>query len=489
MIHVADLRFAYPALAGGLSSGDLWPPLSFTVAAGEALAVMGASDSGKSTLCHILAGLAPRYTDGEVGGRVRVAGHDVLGARPPLRTVGVLFQDAAMQLFNASVETEVAWGLEALGLAPDAIDARVAEALARFGLRGLAKRSPGALSGGQQKRLALASVWAMRPRVWLLDEPLGGLDPQGRREVLAALDTLRQGGTTLLLTTLRPQAAQMAPRALLLHPPATSHHATAALLDAESALVEAGVHYPPRFWPALTGPTREAPAVTLEGVAFRYAAGQSPVLHDINLRIPQGQFVALVGANGAGKSTLARLLNGLLRPERGTVRVMGEPTAEQAVGALARRVGFLFQRPEQQIFGTTVREEIAYGPRQLRLPEVERRVAAALERFALDAVADVPPAVLGYGRRRAVTLAALSALDTPILVLDEPTVGLDGRGWAQLLAWLRARRAAGVTLILITHEMALAACADRVVALEAGRVVADGPPDAVLPGIDAGALA
>lgn len=475
MIHATAAAFTYPPIL------DAWPPrelwrLSFAVAAGEALAVLGASDSGKSTLCHVLAGLAPRYTGGELAGRVEVAGSDMRAGLPPLGAVGVLFQDAALQLFNASVETEVAWGLEALGLPPREIDARVAESLARFGLRGLEQRSPGALSGGQQKRLALAALWALRPRVWLLDEPLGGLDPPGCREVLAALDGLRQtAGATLCLTTLRPQAAQIATRALLLRPAGASAHATADLLAAETPLIEAGVLYPPRLWPTLTGATASSPAAALEGVTFRYA-GQAPALRELDLRIPRGQFVALIGENGAGKSTLARLLNGLLRPERGVIRVLGEPTAGRSVGELARQVGFLFQRPEQQIFGATVWEEVAYGPRQLGLSQVEVRVAEALAHFDLTAYADVPPAILGYGRRRAVTLAALAALETPILVLDEPTVGLDGRGWAQLLAWLHARRAAGVTIILITHELALAARADRVVALEAGQIIADGDP-------------
>ncbi len=192
--------------------------------------------------------------------------------------------------------------------------------------------------------------------------------------------------------------------------------------------------------------------------------------------------VALIGPNGAGKSTLLRHLNGLLRPAAGSVRLFGQETAGRSVGELAREVGFLFQRPERQLFAATVREEVAYGPRQLGLAEVDRRVETALVRFGLEGLADAPPAILGYGRRRAITLAALAALETPILVLDEPTVGLDGRGWQQLLAWLTERRAAGTTILLATHEMALAATADRVVRLEAGRIAAQGEPAAMLAG-------
>jgi energy-coupling factor transport system ATP-binding protein len=159
---------------------------------------------------------------------------------------------------------------------------------------------------------------------------------------------------------------------------------------------------------------------------------------------------------------------------------MGKPIQGRPTGEIAREVGYLFQRPEQQLFASTVRDEVAYGPRQLQLPNISQRVDDALARFDLGRVADLPPALLGYGVQRAVTLAAISALETPIVILDEPTVGLDGRGLAQLLSWLVDLRSKMVTILLVTHEMALAGRADRVIALQDGVVVADGAPDAVL---------
>jgi energy-coupling factor transport system ATP-binding protein len=153
------------------------------------------------------------------------------------------------------------------------------------------------------------------------------------------------------------------------------------------------------------------------------------------------------------------------------VRVLGKEVGQRPVGDLAKEVGFLFQRPEQQIFGTTVRDEVAYGPKKLQMPDWEERVARALDRFDLTELAEVPPAVLSYGMQRSVTLAALTALDTPIIVLDEPTVGLDGHGWAQFLPWLAERHAAGVTIIVVTHELALASCADRIVEMREGHII------------------
>ncbi|MEA3308074.1 MAG: ABC transporter ATP-binding protein [Chloroflexota bacterium] len=482
-IRVEHLTFAYPPLIVGETPEPLFHELELNITAGEALTVVGRSGSGKSTLAHILAGLAPRYTGGELTGKVRIGEQDLVAEPPAPTAVGVLFQDAATQLFTSSAEDEVAWGLEAVGAAPAEIGPVVMNALRKFRLLGVNKRPPWALSGGQQKRLALASLWALRPRVWLLDEPLGGLDPIGRAEVLAALAQLRQEGATQLFTTARMERSSWGDAAALLTGSALTAPATWGSWRAQQArLVAAGLLCPAASWTRLEQSARTPDsALALEARNLCYAYPDGPaVLHGLDLRIPQGQFVALIGPNGAGKSTLIRHFNGLLRPTSGSLQIMGKKSRGLAVGELARQVGFLFQRPEQQLFATTVRKELAYGVRQLRLPDVEERVERSLVRFGLTDIADHPPAILSYGSQRAVTLAALAALETPILVLDEPTVGLDGRGWSQLLEWMAERRVIGTTLIVVTHEMSLAARADRVLAVRAGHIVADGLPDVVL---------
>ena len=210
------------------------------------------------------------------------------------------------------------------------------------------------------------------------------------------------------------------------------------------------------------------PILEVNDLVFWYEDEATPVLRGVDLAVERGEFLALVGANGSGKTTLTEHFNGLLRPQRGRVRVNGEETSGRPVGELARQVGYLFQNPEQQIFSPSVREEVAFGPKNLGLPagEVETQVEEALAGFRLVDVADSPPAVLGYGLRRRVTLASLAAMDPPVLVLDEPTVGLDARGLAETLDWLAELQARGRTIVLVTHEMALAAeHADRVVAV------------------------
>jgi energy-coupling factor transport system ATP-binding protein len=220
------------------------------------------------------------------------------------------------------------------------------------------------------------------------------------------------------------------------------------------------------------------PAIQVRGLWFGYGEGPA-VLRGLDLAISQGQVVALVGANGSGKTTLCKHLNGLLRPQQGQVLVMGQDTAGCSIGELARQVGYLFQHPEQQIFSASVGQEIAFGPRNQGLTAgiVQARVEEALARFDLAAVAERPPSILGYGLRRRITLASLAAMDPPILVLDEPTVGLDASGLEEMVEWLGEVQARGRTILLVTHDMALAArLAGRMIVLEAGHVIADGPP-------------
>lgn len=483
MLTLRDLTFAYTPQQSGKRSGAVLRGCNLELNRATSLAVMGVSGAGKSTLAHIVAGLAPRYTGGSATGLVRVADVNVIDTQPDPGMVGVLFQDAATQLFNTSVEDEVAWGLEALGMPPDEIRGRVREALVRFDLAGVRRRAPWMLSGGQQKRLALAAIWAMQPQLLVLDEPLGGLDPEGRFEVLDAIEDLALTGTTLLVMTLRPEVARCASQIVLLDKgqmtdPLPARH----LEELVPRLAEIGVIFPPEMWPDLS--CRELggvdmPALEVTSLHFYYPDG-TYALQGIDLVIPAGQFVAIVGRNGAGKSTLVRHFNGLLRATRGDVRVLGKSVHSRPTGELAREVAYLFQRPEQQFFASTVREELTYGPARLELPGLEARLERVMSRFSLSDMADLPPALLSYGDQRTVTLATLAMLDTPIVILDEPTVGLDGQGIARLMDWLVDVRRRGATVVVVTHELELARRADRIVALEAGSVRADGKPDDVL---------
>ncbi len=491
MIRAHNLKFSYPALQPGAAPQQVFSQLSLTLEEGGSLAVMGVNGSGKSTLGFLVAGLAPRFTGGTLTGNLHVAGENPQVNRPSTGSIGLLFQDPAPQLFNTTVAYEVAWGLEAMGLPASEISARVKEALEWFGMSAHYQHPPWALSGGEQKRCALASLWAMQPRLLILDEPLNGLDVIGRRSLLSAIQSLRQSGTTILMMTHQQQAAWIADSVIILEQGAASvMHPSKKVLAQKERLIGAGLAYPPELWPDLQRRTEQfcnQSAVEIRHVHFNYPDDRH-ALHNIDLTIPQGQFIAVVGPNGAGKSTLARHLNGILHPTQGEVHIMGKNTTYCSTGELARYVGFLFQRPEQQLFAPTVRDEIAYGPRNLRLDDAENLVTRALDRFNLTEMASLPPTILSYGIQRAVTLASLAAMNSPIMVLDEPTVGLDGKGWRQLISWLAELRTSGTTLIVITHEMALASQADRVLVLDKGAVIADGLPDTVLPQLTQGGM-
>ena len=489
VIQLDTLHFSYPPLSDDRTPVEILRGITWRAPAGLPLGIVGATGSGKTTLALTLAGLAPQLTGGERRGLIRVNGLDVAATPAAVlsQSLGLVFQESERQLFSMSVANEIAFGLEGQGLPPQEISARVAWALQRVGLVGMDERSPWRLSGGQQKRLALACILALRPPVVVLDEPMDGLDPQGRRDLLAVLDELKRddGVTALVLDKDAEWLAGWAEEVAVLHEGKIARQGSAADAQAEIARhPEWGLSAAPAASepsPAASAEADAAPAVELRDLWFSYPDGV-PALQGVSLVAPRGQFIVLVGPNGGGKSTLARHLNGLLRGQRGEVRINGQPTADRAVADLAADVGYVFQNPDHQIFAPSVREEIAFGLRNqgLRGAALQARVDEALAAFNLSQVAGDPPAVLSYGLRRAVTLAAVWAMQPAIWVLDEPTTGLDARLTGGLLAHLRDLHAAGHTIVLITHDAKLALAAERAVLLHEGRVVADGSPAEVL---------
>lgn len=502
--------------------------LSLTLHPGETALLLGPSGCGKSTLALTLNGLIPHSQDvATFAGRVMVNGRDTRAAPPAslAQQVGIVFQDPEAQCVMWDVAGEVAFGPENLCLPPDEIRRRVNEALAAVGMSGWEGASAWQLSGGQKQRVALASLLALRPRVLVFDEPTAHLDPQGVREVFAAIAALkRRGDHTLLLIEHRldelmplidrvivlgaqgelvaegapdavfnahfddlralgvwlPQVTLLGARLGLRPLPVTLEQAEAALrARVGPAFHPTGNGHRPDLC-AANGPA----AIEARALSYRYGAREA--LREVSFVAPEGSLWAVVGSNGAGKSTLARLLAGLLPLQGGTVTIRGRDARRMGARDWSRAVGLVFQNPEHQFVAATVRDELRLSARAAGLDagQGERRVDELLERFGLTRYANANPFTLSHGEKRRLSVATLLITDQPILLFDEPTFGQDQQNAQAIQALLASLHAEGRTIGVITHDMALAARAQRVLVMHQGRVLAQGAPESIFADAD-----
>ena len=441
--------------------------VSLAVADGEWVGVTGRTGAGKSTLALVTAGLLPRVVPGRIDGRSAIGAIDTVrsSAAETIGLCGIVFASAADQLSGSkpTVREELAFGLENLGVARAEMDPRIEATMDALGIAHLADRDPGTLSGGEQQRVAIASIAAMAPEVLVLDEPTAELDPDGTAAVADMLARLRTSGTTILCV---------------------EHDRT--LLDAGDRLIvlERGrivdVPQPTEPVSAMTwdvGSARRGVTVSLDRVTFRYPGGVE-ALRGVSLEVAAGEAVAILGPNGSGKTTLAKHLNGLLRPTSGRVRLGGTATDGVPVHRLAALCGFAFQDPGDQLFERSVEREVGFGARRLGRSDadVTRLVDAALALTGLEGERRTNPYDLTLSRRKLVTLAGVLAMDPAVLVLDEPTTGQDPEGVERVGRIIEAMHAAGRTVIAITHDPAFAErWFDWVVVMASGRVVSDHP--------------
>jgi energy-coupling factor transport system ATP-binding protein len=508
--------------------------LSLTVEAGELVGVAGRTGAGKSTLALTAGGFVPRVVRARVGGTVQVGGVDALRSNGSdlAGRVGIVFSTPANQLSASkpTVREELAFGLENLGVPRSEMDGRIDGVLDRLAIAHLADRDPFALSGGEQQRVAIASILVMGTSVLILDEPVAQLDPAGSRGVAALLrqlagegrailcaehDTGVLAGTDRCLVLESGRAVVLdwpgvalgsaVQRPLGLEPPALVALAELAGLPPDRAFDEeavvAALSRLPKPRPVAPPPPDSAhamdwsplrrettPAIAARNLAHRYPGGPE-VLHGVDLVVRSGEAVAIVGQNGSGKTTLVKHLNGLLRPDGGSVEIEGSDIRPVAVGALARTVGFVFQNPDDQLFNRSVEREVAFGPHNLGL---ESRLARELVDRALDlaglaSVRAVNPYDLGLSVRKLVAFASVLAMEPAVLVLDEPTTSQDGPGVARVGRIVDAYRRAGRTVIAITHDMEFAAGHfERIVVMRDGEIVADASPAEIFaPGCEA----
>ncbi|GAA3773160.1 ATP-binding cassette domain-containing protein [Plantactinospora mayteni] len=443
---------------------------------GERILLLGASGAGKSTLLAALAGLLAEDS-GEQEGTVEIDGLDPRKAR---ERVGIVFQDPETQLVMARAGDDVAFGLENRGVPAEEIWRRVTEALHRVGFPYGLDRSTAALSGGEQQRLALAGVLALRPGLLLLDEPTANLDPAGATLVRDAVRSAVDDDTTLILVEHRvSEALPLVDRVVVLEPGGgvRADGAPAEVFARHgAALAAAGVWVP--------GPPpapRRATAGPGDLLLAADRLGLPPRLESTDLRVRAGETLAVLGPNGAGKSTLALLLGGLLRPGTGRLSAT-EALAGRHAGiapyrwrapVLAGRIGSVFQDPEHQFVQTTVFDELALGPRRTGQPEalVRSVVDELLVRLRLDSLAAANPYTLSGGQARRLSVATALATAPRLLVLDEPTFGQDRRTWLELVDLLAGLRDGGHGIVTVTHDADfVTALADRTIRLGAGDV-------------------
>jgi energy-coupling factor transport system ATP-binding protein len=495
--------------------------LSFEQGRGEMIGVMGASGAGKSTLAKCLNRLIPEFEGGEFRGIIVIGKTrlDSLRVCEAAAQVGMVFQDFEAQLFCTSVELEVAFAMEQVGMERAEMKARLGPALEAVGLAGFEQRDPTSLSGGEKQRLAIASVLALRPSIIVLDEPTTDLDPEGKAEVFDLIAKLRGQGLSLIVVEHESEELLHADRILLLHqgrivadgPPAVvmTNFNLLELCDVHSpglnrvldllgigghvsdvdAAYEAIVRTFPKLRnskPAILAATPSpkarldrafsAPLVEVMDLTFAYPGGAA-ALERIGLEIHAGEFLAIVGQNGSGKTTLAKHIVGLLQPTAGRVMLEGRDRATLHAAETAREVGYVFQNPDHQISAASVWDEVAFGPRNFGLDaeEVERRSVEVLDAVGLLDARDSDPFLLSKGERQRVAVASVLALRPRLLILDEPTTGLDHREQRRMMALVQELNRNGIAIVMITHTPWLVAeYAKRVVLMRKGHKLFDG---------------
>lgn len=485
--------------------------ISFELKQGELLLIAGSSGCGKTTLARSINGLIPRSYNGERSGSVLLHGKEVADMKiaEMAQIVGTLLQDPERQIVASNVYNEIAFGPENLGLPREEIESRVDQALKRLKIEYLRERETFNLSGGEKQKVALAGLLSMNPSILLLDEPLASLDPASAHEALEIFRSLADEGKTIILVEHRVEdAIETKPDRLLYMengrikylgpiknlPPVIDH--TQVKLPAQWVVQRVKEQKVPIAAPHIHKvEERGEPLVVFENVSFRYDEETPLILENVNLKINRGDLIAVLGPNGAGKSTLVKHAIGLLKPTSGRVLVQGEDTRKMSVAQIARVLGYVFQSPTHMLFAPTVQEELEFGPKNLGFEKgpMDKAVTESLATVNLNGLADYPPLGLSFGQQKRTTIAAVLAMQSKIMVMDEPTAGQDFANYTRFMDALcsasddaRSVLAANFeSTLFITHDLDLAVTyANRVLLFGDKHVVADGKPEDVLKDID-----
>ena len=530
MIEIQELTFKY----NGAKKNAL-EKISLEIEKGGFVGIIGESGAGKTTLCNCINGLIPHHYRGDFYGSVKVDEKDTfeIDAGKLALKVGSVFQDIESQITGYFVEDEILFGLENFGIPADEIESRITSSLETMGISELRYKEISSLSGGQKQKVVIAAILAIEPEILVLDEPTGELDPASSVQIFQMLKKLNEEkGITIVVaeqkimllcefvkklivlehgtcvhygeirSTLTHQremeeAGINCPRVLTLTGKMVDQGLAPAGMKAEDRIclnAEEAAEFVKKVLPASlprgtvssgtdcsVKPDNDNTDVVLEFSHVGFSYNETANVRDLNVKVHKGDFISIIGSNGAGKSTFSKLCNGLLKPSSGDVLVVGKNTKQQKVSALAKHIGFLFQNPDRQICCSTVREEIAFSLRNngIAEEEIKARVEKTLNEFGFDG--DTEPFNMSRGQRQRLCLACLIALNPEILILDEPTTGLDYRECMEVMGKIQALNESGTTVIMVCHDMEVVLdFAKTIIVMNRGEILGQGATREVL---------
>ena len=525
MIQIQELTFKYTG-----SKHNALENITLEIEKGGFVGIIGESGAGKTTLCNCINGLIPHHYTGDFYGSVKVDGEDTfdVDAGKLALKVGSVFQDIESQLTGYFVEDEILFGLENFGIPADQIENRIASALETLGISELRHREISTLSGGQKQKVVFAAILALEPQILVLDEPTGELDPASSVQIFALLKKLNEEkGITIVIAEQKIMLlCEFVKKLIVLEKGTCVHYGEIrSTLTHQKEMEEAGINCPRVL--TLTGKmekenllpvdctgegriclnANEAAQIVKKAIGtkalhtavaesveaqessdtvlsfqnVRFSNNETANVKNLNVNIHKGDFTAIIGSNGAGKSTFSKLCNGLLKPSAGDVLVLDKNTKKEKVSNLAKHIGFLFQNPDRQICCGTVREEIAFSLRNNKVPEAEikTRVENTIKEFGFNP--DTEPFNMSRGQRQRLCLACLIALNPEILILDEPTTGLDYRECMEVMDKIRQLNENGTTVIMVCHDMEVVLdFAKKIIVMNRGEILGEGPTRKVL---------
>lgn len=502
-LRVENLSFQYlRAKSSALNN------INFILRPGEKVLLMGKTCAGKSTLCYCLKGLIPKIIPGTLSGNILFKEKEILA---PEDSIGLVLQEFEAQIFNSTVELEIAFGLQNIGTSKSDMQKIVAEIIKKTGLIYYEKTLPLLLSGGQKQRLAIASIWAMNPDIFILDEPMTDLDTEGRYSVFAMIMELSQTGKSVLLVDNELDNAMNFDRIILMdHGEIIHEEAPENIILQADKYASFGIRPPDRIvlFNALNLNLRNALTheqaiselksqfhITLASRLYNHAAASFSTekiiemsdatynyphtkngIWDINLSIHKGEFISLIGTNGSGKTTLLKLITGIAVPDKGEVKLNGKAPNKIRPQELPKHIGFVFQNPDHQIFTSSIKEELILSMKLAGMDEnlYTQKMSEVLKIVKLEGLENEDPFLLTKGERQKVAVASALVNDPELLILDEPTTGLDYQEQLSVLSMLKKLNEAGKTIIITTHSLWIVEeYAHRCIIMHQGRIAID----------------